>query len=119
MLQLWAFLDHQDVWYKLFSCRSRGCTECHWLQELGQSEVEFKRVVRTLFAYSLIEPYRDLSQAEGHPSSESYSVHPVGDENIKAKEHVIRGSWIYIHTDAPSAKPGATPYGSEHVSNIT
>ena len=77
LLQLWAFLDQQEVWYELFSCGSRGCTECGWLQELVQSELGFNRAIRTLLACSLIEPYRDLLPAEGHLSSEGYSMHPV------------------------------------------
>ena len=65
------------MWYKLFSRGSRGYAECHWLQELAQSKIEFKRAIGTLIAYSLIEPYRNLSRTEGHQSSKGYSIHPV------------------------------------------
>ena len=36
-LQLWAYLDHQDIWYELISRGSKGCREYSWLQELAQS----------------------------------------------------------------------------------
>ncbi|KAL9004307.1 MAG: hypothetical protein Q9188_002871 [Gyalolechia gomerana] len=68
LLQLWAYLDRQDVWYELFLRGSAGCRECEWLQELAQSEIKFKRVIRSLLAYSLIE---------SHQHTESYSIHPV------------------------------------------
>ncbi|KAI4264895.1 MAG: hypothetical protein L6R42_000009 [Xanthoria sp. 1 TBL-2021] len=69
LLQLWGYLDHQDVWYELFL---RGCDgsqeEYGWLQELAGSEIVFKRVMESFLAYSLIE---------SHGDRESYSMHPV------------------------------------------
>jgi len=65
---MWAYLDHQDVWYGLF-CRGRdGCQAWDWLQELASSEVHFKRVIKSLLAYSLIE---------SHQHTDSYSLHSV------------------------------------------
>ena len=69
LLQLWGNLDHQDVWYGLFLRGRDGCQEEYsWLQELTGSEIGFKRVMKSLLAYSLIESHRDR---------ESYSMHPV------------------------------------------
>ena len=69
LLQLWGYLDHQDVWYELFLRGRDSCQEeCGWLQELAGSEIGFKRVMKSLLAYSLIESHRDR---------ESYSIHPV------------------------------------------
>ncbi|KAL8721729.1 MAG: hypothetical protein Q9181_007645 [Wetmoreana brouardii] len=68
LLQLWAYLDRQDIWYELFSRGSAGCRECEWLHNLAQSEIKFKGVMRSLLAYSLIE---------SHQYTESYSIHPV------------------------------------------
>ncbi|KAL6712997.1 hypothetical protein ACLMJK_009393 [Lecanora helva] len=56
LLQLWAYLDHQDLWFQLL------------LQDLVESEIRFKETVKTLLAYSLIESQED---------AESYSIHPV------------------------------------------
>lgn len=67
-LQLWAYLDHQDLWYELFFRGRDGCLECGWLQELAGSEIYFKSVMKSLLAYSLIE---------SHQYTESYSIHPV------------------------------------------
>lgn len=66
LLQLWGYLDHQDVWYELFLRGRDGCQE--ELQELAGSEIIFKRVMESLLAYSLIESPQD---------KESYSIHPV------------------------------------------
>jgi tetratricopeptide (TPR) repeat protein len=68
LLQLWAYLDHQDVWYELFFRGRDGWRECSWLQELASSEIHFKRVMKSLLAFSLIE---------SHQHTESYSIHPV------------------------------------------
>ena len=67
-LQLWAYLDHQDIWYELISRGSEGCRGNDWLRELTESEIRFKRVMKALLDYSLIE---------SRQHSESYSTHPV------------------------------------------
>lgn len=49
LLQLWGYLDHQDVWYELFLCGRDGWQEeFGWLQELAGSEIVFKRVMESL-----------------------------------------------------------------------
>ncbi|KAL9598143.1 MAG: hypothetical protein Q9219_004699 [cf. Caloplaca sp. 3 TL-2023] len=68
LLQLWAHLDRQDIWYELFERGRAGVPECEWVQELAQSEIGFKIVMKNLVAYSLIESHLD---------TDSYSVHPV------------------------------------------
>ena len=68
LLQLWSYLDHQDIWYELFHRGSQGCLECSWFQDLVQDEISFKKVIKTLLAYSLVQSRRDI---------ESYSIHPV------------------------------------------
>ncbi|KAL9633793.1 MAG: hypothetical protein Q9164_004485 [Protoblastenia rupestris] len=68
LLQLWAYLDHEDLWFGLLTRGSRGTKDPAWLQDIVRQELRFKRVMKKLLAYSLIESYRDR---------ESYSVHPV------------------------------------------
>lgn len=68
LLQLWAYLDHQDVWFDLLKRGSRGSKDPVWFQHIVQSEISFKRVVKMLLAYSLVDPYLN---------TESYSIHPV------------------------------------------
>ena len=67
-LQLWAYLDHQDVCYELFSRGRHNLYEYSWFRELIKSEISFKGLMRTILAYSLIE---------SHELIESYSIHPV------------------------------------------
>ncbi|KAI4136790.1 MAG: hypothetical protein LQ341_005446, partial [Variospora aurantia] len=102
LLQLWAYLDRQDVWYELFLPGSAACRECEWLQKLTQSEIGFKSVIRSLLAYSLIE-------AQQH--TESYSIHPVvhdwcaetisdGNDDLKTIALTIVGEAVPDDTEA-------------------
>lgn len=68
LLQLWACLDHQDLWFGLLRRGSQGQTVPDWLQNIVRQELSFKRVMKTLLAYSLVESHQDI---------ESYSMHPV------------------------------------------
>ena len=68
LLQLWAYLDHQDLWFQLLVRGSGGSRDPVWLQDLVESEIRFKKSIRTLLAYSLIESHQD---------NDSYSIHPV------------------------------------------
>ena len=67
-LQLWANLDRQDVWYELISRGRDSCRDCGWLQEMAESEIDFKRVMKALLGYSLVE---------SRQRTDSYSIHPV------------------------------------------
>ena len=96
LLQLWAFLDHQDIWYELFSRGSRGCTDCDWLQELVRSEIEFKKAIRALLAYSLIEPRQDVLTAELYPDDDSYSMHPVVHDWCRELVSHRRREWVTL-----------------------
>lgn len=67
LLQLWAYLDHQDLWYGLLARGSWGAGDPDWFGDIVGQELRFKRVIK-LLAYSLAESHRDR---------ESYWVHPV------------------------------------------
>ena len=54
-LQLWAYLDHQDMWYELLSRGRHKFYEYSWLRDLAESEISFKEVMGALLVYSLIE----------------------------------------------------------------
>jgi hypothetical protein len=68
LLQLWAYLDHQDLWFGLLTRGSRGSEDPDWLQDIVRQELRFKGVMKKLLAYSLVESHQD---------TESYSMHPV------------------------------------------
>ncbi|KAL9105022.1 MAG: hypothetical protein Q9163_000119 [Psora crenata] len=68
LLQLWAYLDHQDLWFELLKRGSRGSKDPFWFQDLVRSEIGFQRVIKILLAYSLVESHQDTN---------SYSIHPV------------------------------------------
>ena len=68
LLQLWAYLDNQDLWFELLERGSRGPKDPVWLQDLVGSEIGFRKTIKKLLAYSLVESHQD---------TESYSIHPV------------------------------------------
>ena len=68
LLQLWAYLDNQDLWFELLKRGSRGSKDPVWLQDLVRSEIGFGRIMKKLLAYSLVESHQD---------TESYFIHPV------------------------------------------
>ncbi len=43
------------MWYELILRESKDYREYDWLQKLAQSEIDFKRIIKTLLNYSLIE----------------------------------------------------------------
>ena len=74
MLQLWSYLDNKDIWYSLFN-NEQNCNLEYWDSLLPQwfervvgREVDFRRAVRILLAYSLIEAKED---------SDAFAMHPV------------------------------------------
>ena len=68
LLQLWAYLDNQDLWFGLLKRGSKGSKDSVWLQDLVRSEISFGKIIKKLLAYSLVESHQD---------TESYSIHPV------------------------------------------
>ncbi|MCJ1276975.1 hypothetical protein MMC21_004784 [Puttea exsequens] len=68
LLQLWAYINHQDLWFELLKRGSRASKGPDWFQDVIQSEITFSTIVRKLLGYSLIEPRQD---------TQSYSIHTV------------------------------------------
>lgn len=76
LIQLWAYLDHKDLWFGLFSGISEQSSLLwqllpRWFREMVSSEVKFTKAIRELLAFSMIEAREDVS---------AYSVHPVVHE---------------------------------------
>ena len=74
MLQLWSCLDNKDVWFGLFNNKQNWNLRCwcsmlpQWFQRVMGNDVAFRRAVRILLAYSLIEAKED---------SDAFAMHPV------------------------------------------
>ena len=73
MLLLWSYLDNKDIWYSLFNNEQnwnlgRWSTLPQWFERVMGNEVDFRRAVRILLAYSLIEAKED---------SDAFAMHPV------------------------------------------
>ena len=68
LLQLWAYLDHRNIWMELLLPASRYIQDYPLLSSLTRDEISFKSIMQSLLEYSLVEsPGQD----------ESYSMHPV------------------------------------------
>ena len=73
MLQLWSYLDNKDVWFGLFNNEQNWNLERwtnlpQWFRRVMGKDVDFRRAVRILLAYSLIEVKED---------SDAFAMHPV------------------------------------------
>ena len=100
LLQLWAYLDNQDLWFELLKRGSRGSKDPVWLQDLVRSEIGFGRIIKKLLAYSLVESNQD---------TESYSIHPVVHD--WCRESISRGKFelmILATMTVGFAGPGKT-----------
>ena len=74
MLQLWSYLDNKDIWYSLFNNeQNSNLRRWHsllpqWFKRVVGTVADFRRAVRILLAYSLIEAKED---------SDAFAMHPV------------------------------------------
>ena len=68
LLQLWAYLDHQNLWFGLLARGSRDPEDPDWLHDLVRHELRFNRIMKGLLDYFLIESHQDTG---------SYSMHPI------------------------------------------
>jgi len=74
LLQLWGYLDSQDVWYELLNWKSCRNSAPEWLNRITVTESAFIETIQTLIEFSLIEEKE---------SSNSYSMHSVVHDWIK------------------------------------
>jgi tetratricopeptide (TPR) repeat protein len=94
LIRLWAYLDHKDLWYGLFSGVSKRSslreTLPRWFQEMVSSELKFTKAIRELLAFSMIEAREDVS---------AYSVHPVVHEwafQVLGRERRAESFWLAV-----------------------
>jgi hypothetical protein len=71
LLQLWAYLDNQDVWFELLQeCRQDGP---EWFSELTEDQLSFDEAVRVLCEHALVEANATLR--DDCVESQGYSMH--------------------------------------------
>ncbi|KAG9233416.1 P-loop containing nucleoside triphosphate hydrolase protein [Amylocarpus encephaloides] len=75
LLRLWGYLDHQELWYRLLRWPTSAQAAPNWPQQITSTEVSFLAIVDTLLDFSVIEK---------NDNSETYSMHVVVHEWIKA-----------------------------------
>ncbi|KAH0535996.1 hypothetical protein FGG08_007113 [Glutinoglossum americanum] len=74
LLQLWGYLDNQDLWFQLLKWPNYQAGAPEWLRQITDTEITFLKTIQNLLGYSLIE------QKE---SSDSYSMHAVVHDWIR------------------------------------
>ena len=74
LLQLWGYLDNQDLWFQLLQWAGYEIVAPSWLRKIKATEVSFLGTIGTLLNYSLIERNDD----------ETYSMHTVVHDWIRA-----------------------------------
>jgi tetratricopeptide (TPR) repeat protein len=74
LLQLWGYLDNQDLWFQLLKWPYYRAQAPEWLRQITDTEIAFLKTIQNLLSYSLIE------QKE---SSDSYSMHAVVHDWIR------------------------------------
>ena len=68
LFQLWAYFDYQNLWFELLTRDSRNSKNSNWLHDFVRQKLRFKRVMKTLFVYFLIE---------SHQNTKNYSMHSI------------------------------------------
>ena len=71
LLQLWAYFDNQDIWFKLLHHSISNGPE--WFSQLTKDELSFNQAVRVLCNYGLAEV--DISSSESRVESKGYNIH--------------------------------------------
>ncbi|RDL36701.1 Uncharacterized protein BP5553_06053 [Venustampulla echinocandica] len=75
LLQLWGYLDRQELWFELVQWRDFESGAPDWLQKITVSEVSFFAMIDALLDYSLIER---------NDNCNTFSVHAVVHDWIQA-----------------------------------
>ena len=68
LLQLWTYFDHQNFWFELLTRNSRNSKNLNWLHDLVWQKIKFKKVMKKLLIYFLIE---------SHQNTKSYLMHSI------------------------------------------
>jgi tetratricopeptide (TPR) repeat protein len=75
LLQLWGYLDNQELWYRLLKWPGWENDQPDWLQQIAGTEISFLAAVGILLDFSLVEQ---------NDNSDSYSMHAVVHDWIQA-----------------------------------
>ena len=86
LLQLWAYLDNQDVWLELMQAGRKGSPL--WFSELAEDQLSFDAAVRVLCDHALVEA--DATLREGGKESRGYGMHSCVHAWTK---HVVNERW--------------------------
>ena len=87
LLQLWAYFDQKDLWYKLLRHgRLVEIEGADWFRKLTEDELSFNMAVRILCNYGLVDPdvsFHDQARSRGysmHSCVHSWTVFALNKE---------------------------------------
>jgi tetratricopeptide (TPR) repeat protein len=86
LLQLWAYLDNQDVWLELMQAGRKGSPL--WFSELVEDQLSFNAAVRVLCDHALVEA--DAASKDDSLELQGYSMHSCVHAWTK---HVVNERW--------------------------
>ena len=100
LLLLWAFLNHRDLWHRLFVAAYNASTFTaqrllEWIGDSANGQLEFTMAMQLLRNYSLIEEVEDLATYATHPVVHRWMYHFIDNESRKelAQLAVIVVGW--------------------------
>jgi tetratricopeptide (TPR) repeat protein len=88
LLQLWGYLNNQELWYQLLKWSGWENDRPDWLQQIAGTEISFLAAVGILLDFSLVEQ---------NDNSDSYSIHAVVHDWIQASVNT-RTDDVFLQT---------------------
>ena len=73
LLQLWAYIDNQDLWFSLLAAGRKNSPE--WFPTIVKDELSFNKVIRLLCDHALIEPVNITGGYSMHTCVHAWAVH--------------------------------------------
>ena len=78
LLRLWAYFDHQDLWYELLAAGNVESLE--WFSELVEDELDFNAAIRLLCDHALVERLKDSNGYGMHICVHAWVIHVLNAE---------------------------------------
>lgn len=82
LLRLWAYFDHQDLWYELLVVGNVEGLE--WFSELVEDELNFNAAIRLLCDHALVERLSDSNGYGMHICVHAWVIHVLNAEKDPA-----------------------------------
>lgn len=96
LLRLWAYFDHQDLWYQLLAAGKYGTPE--WFFDLVDDEIKFNQAIGLLCDHALVERLENSDGYGMHTCVHAWTVHVL---NAEKDIEMARTALICVSEFAP------------------